>query len=83
MKTLEEKEAEFKEYVIGQLNVLTGPKCIAMEKAIRSIAHNLIQDFKEETESFNTVMEEELTECKEQIERFKEAYNTFKSEVEE
>ena len=80
MKTLEEREAEFKSYVVEKLKLTLHSEPTPQD--LRTLAHNLIQDFKEEIEGFNTAMEEELAECKEQIEHFKEAFNTFKSEVE-
>jgi len=74
---LEDKEKEFKEYVVGQLSLLTGTNTQNMLPTIRNVAHTLIQDFKAESLGFNEAMEEEFAECKEQIERFTEAFEAF------
>lgn len=82
MKTLEEKEKEFREYIMNRiLSALRAHDTIDI-KGVRLMAHNFIQDFKEEIEGFNQAMEEELSECKEQIERFREAFVSFKHKVE-
>ena len=76
MKTLEEKEKEFKEYVAEQLRLIlvVGNPTI---NVLRNTAHNLIQDFKEEIEGFNLAMSEELEQTKEELERYKEAFEVY------
>ena len=88
MKTLEEKEKEFKEYVYSMIVSLVSaysPQEIQSTQTgssetslkIRTLAHNLIQDFKEEIEGFNLAMSEELEKTKEELERYKEAFEVY------
>jgi len=74
---LEDKEKEFKEYVVGQLSLLTGTNTQNMLPTIRNVAHTLIQDFKEEIEGFNVAMSEELENTKEELNKYKEALDVY------
>ena len=66
MKTLEDKEIEFKEYVIDQIQLALGVD--GRQIQVRMLAHTLIQDFKEEVEGFNKAMCEELEKTREELE---------------
>ena len=67
---MEEKEKEFLEYVVEQL-YLTLNKNPAQQQ-IRSLAHTLIQDFKEEIQEFDKVMLSELESTREELENAKD-----------
>ena len=71
---LEDKEKEFKEYIVEQLRLrlMTGTP-----QNLKEVAHNLIQDFKEEIEGFNVAMSEELENTKEELNKYKEALDVY------
>jgi len=76
MKTLEDKEKEFKEYVTEQLRLtlVIGTPTI---NVLRNVAHNIIQDMKEELDGFNSVMEDELSRVKEELDKYKDALDVY------
>ena len=57
--TLEDKEHEFKQYMVEQIVKYT----MCNETVARSLAHDLLQDMKEEIPNFNTVMAENLVDA--------------------
>ena len=82
MKTLEEKEIEFSQYIAEQmiegLTVLCYDKdAWNISQGMRTLTHNLTQDFKEEIEGFNSAMEKELSETKEQLDKYKDALEVY------
>jgi hypothetical protein len=76
MKTLEEKEKEFKEYVAEQLRLVLVVG-IPTDNVLRNAAHNLMQDFKEEIEGFNMAMSDELEQTREELDKYKDAFNVY------
>jgi hypothetical protein len=73
MKTQEEKEKEFKEYVAEKLIEIHIEDTVDYKKE----AHNLIQDFKEEIEGFNMAMSDELEATKQELDKYKNALDVY------
>lgn len=69
--TLEEKEIEFTEYVARMISGVDTTDA----GAVRRLSINLIRDFNDQCDNFNKVIDEELTEVKEELYRAKNAIN--------
>ena len=81
--SIEEKEAEFKKYVVEQICktfAIKEPNS-ALKRDLPILAHNLIQDFKDEIEGFNKALMEENEQLKEKLEAFGDAFTEFSDKV--
>ena len=76
--TFEEKERELVEYTH---NILFKSRKAFAERELSMIAHNLIQDFKNECDTFNSLLEDENIALKEQVESYKDAYKELKRAI--
>ena len=73
MHTLEDREYSFKRYLVEQ--IVKATKC--NESVARKLAHDLLEDFKDEIPKFNTVMAEQVVDLEQKIGDIKLAYNYF------